>query len=172
MCADHLKNGISPKARTSNQPALYCRALILLRPPLYSHVLRSIGWKPTTQRTGTHNVALHLKAASRETKGPKHVPSWIRTRLARLRLPSRRPSIVSRDAQPMGQLLVHRASYCTALFNLVLYRIRWPQLLQRIASSRPKSAVDPQLPHLESARGLAASQGDIVWDWKRGGKGG
>ena len=38
MCADHLKNGISPKARTSNQPALYCRALILLRPPLSIHM--------------------------------------------------------------------------------------------------------------------------------------
>ena len=131
MCADHLKKGISPKARTGNQPALYCRALILLRPPLYSHVLRSIGWKPTTQRTGTHNVALHLKAASRETKGPKHVPSWIRTRLARLRLPSRKRQAQHRFARCSA----HGSATCSP--SLILHSPLQPRLVQDTVAAAP-----------------------------------
>eukprot|EP00281_Chroomonas_sp_CCMP1168_P033723 CAMPEP_0206247730 /NCGR_PEP_ID=MMETSP0047_2-20121206/19977_1 /ASSEMBLY_ACC=CAM_ASM_000192 /TAXON_ID=195065 /ORGANISM="Chroomonas mesostigmatica_cf, Strain CCMP1168" /LENGTH=167 /DNA_ID=CAMNT_0053673297 /DNA_START=11 /DNA_END=514 /DNA_ORIENTATION=+ len=49
---------------------------------------------------------------------------------------------------PTARASRHLASYCTGRFSLVLYRMRWPQDLHLMASSLPKSAVEPQLPHM------------------------
>jgi len=102
-------------------------------PSLFTCFAQHPGWKPTTgtQCTGTHNVALHLKAASRETKGPKHVPSWIRTRLARLRLPSRKRQAQHRFARCSA----HGSATCSP--SLILHSPLQPRLVQDTVAAAP-----------------------------------